>query len=136
MPTRHFIKVYFHNKGIDKVNLTNNLHNKLVRSKVPIYFQEQDPAFLSYTYTKNISRNVFNLIIIKPPVTLISVIIVIHLHRVDCQSSAFRYEPHGHVNSITGDLRIVQNRKVRCLLKKGPKLGNRIPSTGTLPNEY
>ena len=54
----------------------------------------------------------------------------------DCESSAFRYEPHGHVNSITGDLRIVQDRKVRCLLKKGPKLGNRIPSTGTLIKEY
>ena len=48
-----------------------------------MYFQEQDPAFLSYTYTKNISRNVFNnLIISKPSVTLISMIIVIRLHRV------------------------------------------------------
>ena len=37
----------------------------------------------------------------------------------DCKSSAFRYEPHGHV--IAGDLRIVSNRKLRCLLEKGPK---------------
>ena len=89
-PARHFIKVYFHSKGtIDKVNLTNILHNKLVRSKVPIYFQEQEPAFLSYTYTKNISRNVFNLIIIKPSVTLISMIIVIHLHRVTANLQPF-----------------------------------------------
>ena len=29
------------------------------------------------------------------------------------------YEPHGHV--ITGDLRIVKNRKLRRLLEKGPK---------------
>ena len=37
----------------------------------------------------------------------------------DCQSSTFRYEPHGHV--ITWDLWIVRNRKLRRLLEKGPK---------------
>jgi len=37
----------------------------------------------------------------------------------DCESSPFCYEPHGHV--ITGDLRIVKNRNLRRLLKKGPK---------------
>ena len=59
-PPRRFIKVFFHNKGIDKVNLTNILHNKLVRSKIPIYFQEKDPPLVSYKYTNNISRSVFN----------------------------------------------------------------------------
>ena len=37
----------------------------------------------------------------------------------DCARSKFCYEPHGHV--ITGDLRIVKNRKLRNLLSKGPK---------------
>ena len=37
----------------------------------------------------------------------------------DCQSSTFRNEPYGHV--ITGDLRIVSNKKLRRLLEKGPK---------------
>ena len=37
----------------------------------------------------------------------------------DCKSSTFRCEPHGHV--ITGDLRIVRDRKLRRLLEKGPK---------------
>ena len=36
-----------------------------------------------------------------------------------CESSTFRYEPHGHV--ITGDLRIIKNKKLRRLLEKGPK---------------
>ena len=30
-PQRRFIKVFFHNKGIDKVNLTNTLRKKLVK---------------------------------------------------------------------------------------------------------
>ena len=50
-----FIKVFFYNKGIGKIKLTTILHNKLVRSKVPIYFQKQDPPLVS-----NISRSVFN----------------------------------------------------------------------------
>ena len=114
-PRRHFIKVFFHNKWIDNVKLTSILHNKLVRSKVPIYFQEQDPPLVSYKYTNNISRSVFNY-----NQTLRN----IHLddyHNAssscDCESSTFRYEPHGHV--ITGDLRIVRNRKLRRLLEKG-----------------
>ena len=52
--------MFFHDKGIDKVKLTSILHNKLVRSKIPIYFQEQDPPLVSYKYTNTISRSVFN----------------------------------------------------------------------------
>ena len=37
----------------------------------------------------------------------------------DCKSSTVCYEPHCHI--ITGDLRIVKNRKLRRLLSKGPK---------------
>ena len=59
-PPRRFIKVFFHNKGIDKVKLTSILHNKLVRSKIPIYFQEKDPPLVSCKYTNTISRGVFN----------------------------------------------------------------------------
>ena len=116
-PLRRFIKVFFHNKGIDKVKLTTILHKKLVRSKVPIYFQEQDPPLVSYKYTNNISRSVFNY-----NQTLRNINLDDYRNTsssCDCESSAFRYEPHGHV--ITGDLRIARNRKLRRLLEKGPK---------------
>ena len=116
-PRRRFIKVFFHNKGIDNVKLTSILHNKLVRSKVPIYLQEQDPPLVSYKYTNNISRSVFNYSQTLRNINLDN------YHNAssscDCESSTFRYEPHGHV--ITGDLRIVRNRKLRRLLEKGPK---------------
>ena len=108
-PPRRFIKVFFHNKGIDKVKLTSILHNKLVRSKIPIYFQEKDPPLVSYKYTNTISRSVFNY-----NQTLRNINLDDYRNAsspCDCQSSTFRYEPHGHV--ITGDLRIVRNRKLR-----------------------
>ena len=94
-PLRRFINLFFHNKGIDKVKLTAILHNKLVRSKVPIYFQEQDPPLVSYKYTNNISRSVFNY-----NQTLRNINLDDYRNAsssCDCESSAFRYEPHGHV---------------------------------------
>ena len=57
-PRRHFIKIHFHNKGIDKVNLHNMLHNELVNSKIPI--KDKEPSIIYYKYTYNISRKVFN----------------------------------------------------------------------------
>ena len=36
-----------------------------------------------------------------------------------CNESKFCYEPHGHV--ITGDLRVIENAKLRELVTKGPK---------------
>ena len=109
-PPRRFIKVFFHNKGIDQVKLTNILHNKLVRFKVPIYLQEEDPPLVRYKYTNNISRSVLNFNLDDYRNASSS---------CDCKSSTFCYKPHGHV--ITGDLRIVRNRKLRRLLEKGPK---------------
>ena len=110
-PQRRFIKVYFHNKGIDKVNLTNILRNKLVKSKVPIYFQEQDPPLVSYNYTTNISRSVFN---------YNQTIRTINFDdyndsssSCDCESYAFRYKPHGHVT--TDDLRVKNGCKIRLI---------------------
>ena len=104
-PRCRFIKVFFHNKGIDNVKLTSILHNKLVRSKVPIYFQEQDHSLVNYKYINNISRSVFNYNQTLRNIRLDD------YHNAslscDCESSTFRYEPHGHV--ITGDLRIIRN---------------------------
>ena len=36
-----------------------------------------------------------------------------------CKEFKFCYEPHGHV--ITGDLRVIENAKLRKLVAKGPK---------------
>ena len=72
---------------------------------------------MSYKYTNAISRSVFNY-----NQTLRNINLNDYRNAsssCDCQSSTFRYEPHGHV--ISGDLRIVRNRKLRRLLEKDPK---------------
>ena len=40
-------------------------------------------------------------------------------HTCQCKESKFCYESHGHV--ITGDLRVIENAKLRELVAKGPK---------------
>ena len=116
-PRRHFIKIHFHNKGIAKFNLHNMFHNKLVNSKVPIFFKEREPPVIPYRYTDNISRKVFNYNQTLSDVNLSKE--GNWNQSCDCKSSTFCYEPRGHI--ITGDLRIVKNRKLRRLLSKGPK---------------
>ena len=95
-PLHRFIKVFFHNKGIDKVKLTAILHNKLVRSKVPIYFQEQDPPLVSYKYTNNISRSVFNYNQTIRNINLADY----HNALCDCESSAFRFFQLNQDNTV------------------------------------
>ena len=112
-PKRRFIEIYFHNK----VNITNIFQNKFVKSKVPTYFLEWDPPLISYQYTQNISRRVFSY-----NQTLHDIDVSNYnttSSSCDCDSSPFCYEHHGHV--ITGDLRIINNRNLRRLRKKGPK---------------
>ena len=76
------------------------LHNKLVNSKVPIYFKEKETPVISLSDVNLSKYGNWN-------------------QSCDCKSSTFCYEPHGHI--IAGDLRIVKNRKQRRLLSKGPK---------------
>ena len=49
-----FMKVHYHNKGIEMLNLPKILHSKAVRDAVPP-FLNKEPPMVSYTYTKTIS---------------------------------------------------------------------------------
>ena len=95
--------------------ITNQLDLKylfIFRNKIP-------PPLVSYSYTNNISRSVFNY-----NQTLRNFNLDDYRNAsssCDCESSTFRYQPHGHV--ITGDQRIVRNRRLSRLLEKGPKYG-------------
>ena len=72
---------------------------------------------MSYKYTNNISRSLFNY-----NQALCNINFDDYRNAsssCDCLSSTFRYEPHGHV--IPGNLRMVRNRKLKRLQEKGPK---------------
>ena len=51
---RNFLRVFFHSKGIEMVNLSSIMHSKQARLAIPDFFQDKDPPIISYTYTKPI----------------------------------------------------------------------------------
>ena len=113
--TKTFLKVPFHNKGIEMINLSQILHSKSVKKSIPSFFQNQTPPIISYSYTKTIAGKIFNF---KQSIKDLDFEIGTTNLSCDCHVSDFRYEPVGHV--VTGNLGIVGNRKLRKLLSKGP----------------
>ena len=58
--TKSFLKVPFHNKGIEMINLSLILHSKPVKKAIPGFIQNQTPPTISYSYTKTIAGKIFN----------------------------------------------------------------------------
>ena len=111
---KHFLKVKFHNKGIEMINLNGILHSRRVKAIIPVFFEHNEPPTVSYKYTKTIGPSVFNFRKVTESINLSSN----DCTTCKCSSSAFVYQPLGHV--VTGDLSIITNRKLRRLIKKGP----------------
>jgi len=105
-----FTKIYFHNKGIELIQLA-----RLLR-RVKIKFQDKEPPTVIYTRSPTIGQKIFNY---KQTIQ--------SLHTQDwksdiftcnCKDSKFVDDHHKHV--VTGDLGIIENKKLRKLLLKGP----------------
>ena len=72
---------------------------------------------MAYEYTNTVASKLFNFAPILSNLNVSQ-----HLSNpqtCQCKESKFCYEPHGHV--ITGDLRVIENAKLRELVAKGPK---------------
>ena len=110
-----FLKVHYHNKGIEMIGLPQILNSRYVRSAIPPFLNNKEPPMVSYSYTRTISGRIFN---------QKSVVEELDLTRgtegmcCDCSNSSYCYEPAGHV--MTGDLTIIWDAKLRSLVRKGP----------------
>ena len=56
---RNYMNVFFHNKGIEMINLPQILNNKRVISSIPTFFTNRSPPLVSYSYTKSIANKNF-----------------------------------------------------------------------------
>ena len=112
---RDFMNVLFHNKGLDMINLPKLLNSTVVMKSVPDFLDDPTPPIVSYTYTKTISSKIFN---DKKVMEDLDMNIGTQDMKCNCSSSAFKYEPLGHV--VTGNLSIIKDSKLRQLIKKGP----------------
>jgi len=109
-----FTKIYFHNKGIELIQVAR-LFRRL-KDKIPGDFKFREPPTVIYTRSPTIGQKIFN---------YKQTIQSIHtgewksdLFSCKCKDSKFMDGHHKHI--VTGDLRIVENKKLRNLLIKGP----------------
>ena len=114
---KHFMKIKFLNKAVDAINLPALLRSTSVTNKMPVYFRDKEPPIVSYEYTSTVASKLFNF---APALSNLNV--SEHFSNpqtCQCKESKFCYEPHGHF--ITGDVRVIENAKLRELVAKGPK---------------
>ena len=104
------MKVMFHNKGMDMINLSRILNSEKVTMAVPKYLRGP-PPIVSYTYTRTIFNN-------RKVVNELNMNCGTAGMVCSCNSSMYKYESRGHV--VTGDLSIIKDVKLRNLTGKCP----------------
>ena len=110
-----FLNIYFHNKGVDMINLPSILHNKRVLAAIPTFLCDFTPPIVSYSYPRTVASRIFNF---KKAICNLDFDLGTTGLSCKCNTSPYVYTPAGHV--VTGNLNIIRNRHVRKLLSKGP----------------
>ena len=111
----NFLRVYFSSKDIEKVRI-NSIFRKHAED-IPLSFHNRDPPTILYLRSKTIGATIFNYKKIAHDV-------VTNNWKVDngmmcdCSSSRFCDPHYGHV--VTGNLQIIEHKKMRALFCKGP----------------
>ena len=114
---KHFMKIKFLNKAVDAINLPGLLRSTSVTDKIPVYFRDKEPPTVSYEYTSTIASKLFNF---APTLSNLNVSEYLsNSQTCQCKESKFCFEPHGHV--VTGDLRVIENARLREKNAKGAK---------------
>ena len=112
-----FLKIKFLNKAVDAINLAALPLSISITDKIPVYFREKSHQLCHMNTPALLPKELFNF-----PSALSNLNVSEYLsisQTCQCKESKFCYEPHGHV--ITGDLRDIENAKLRELAAKGPK---------------
>ncbi len=107
-PKRYFMKIPLKNKVIYNINICNILHNKLVRKTIPPYFDNVEVPMRNNIINYNDTISNLDLTQCENGIPF-----------CNCDNSKCCYTPHGHV--IMGDLNIINYKKRRSLVSKGPK---------------
>ena len=119
---KNVISIHFVNKGLDKVHISSILRSNEVQELLPDCLQsEEDMPTCTFRLDPPIRSKILNY---RDTVSSLKIEIdddvsfVRDLPNCDCENSPFCNPFHKHV--VTGDLRFVENDKLRNLLSKGP----------------
>ena len=114
---KHVMKIKFLNKAVGAIDLPALLRSTSVTDKIPVYVRDKEPPIVSYQYTITFASKVFNF---APTLSNLNVSEYLSKPQTcECKESTFCYEPHSHV--ITGDLKVMENAKLRKFVAKEPK---------------
>ena len=112
---KSILKILFDNKSLDFINLQRIINLDDVVSTFPKKMKDMNPVIV-YTLKPSIRSKIFNY---KEFISNITVYDSVATYPCFCNGSPFVDGDHGHI--VTGDLRIIQNNKLRKLFVKGPK---------------
>ena len=114
--------IHFVNKGIDHLHLPSIFKNPNIVAHLPDVLKEENHLPIVTTRLDAPIRN--KILNYKNTVSDLNIefendnYFVRDLPDCDCENSQFNDEHHKHI--VTGDLRIIQNNKLRKLISKGP----------------
>ena len=119
-PPKYTCLVEFHNKGIEAIKLAAILKQPDVINLLPSEMRDVDNIpMVTYKLSRTVRNEIFNY---KKTVNDIFIggenTLNPYVDACSCSTSTFSDPHHKHI--ITGDLRIVENSKLRKLLTKGP----------------
>ena len=117
-PSKFRLNVQFCNKGIDFINLPQILNQPDLVKLLPASFKDKPPMVV-FELVKSIRSKIFNYKKTVQELDIDAFLADSSILPCSCADSSFVDAHHGHI--ITGDLSIVQNKKLRKLLVKGPK---------------
>ena len=122
-PKSNLIRVHFCNKGVEAVNLSSILHQSEVLEAVPSVAKSFKIPTVVYTLDPPSGSKIFNFNkfvssldvdrFLQDPASL----------PCGCSDSPFVDKHHGHI--VSGDLRLIENNRLRKLFAKGPKYRER-----------
>ena len=118
-PISNFLRIHFSNKGIELVNLSQILHQQSVIDTVPSVARSFKPPTIVHSLDAPIGSKIFNF---NKFVSSLDVDLFLRDSSslpCHCSDSPFKDDHHGHI--ISGDLRIIENNRLRKLFTKGPK---------------
>ena len=118
-PPKYVLPIYFDNKGLEFIRLSNILRDNEVTSNLPEVFINDETPSVVYRLGKTIRNKILNY---KDTVHNIDTndqaTFGTNIASCSCSSSPFVDQNHGHI--LTGDLRIIKNEPLRKLIQKGP----------------
>ena len=116
---KYVLPIFFDNKGLEFIKLNSILNNNDIRNHLPDPLKEDEVPSPVYNLSNTIRNKIFNY---KDTVNSININDKLsygtNINTCDCATSMFKNQHHGHI--LTGDLRIIENNKLRKIVSKGP----------------